>query len=92
MLIPPYSKMQWSKCVVLALALILVPVISLPIGFESTVTEHESQDHSSSVTEELKVVSVEHYEPQKKFPVALSKKKLNLSPEDPTTKVPSTLT
>ena len=64
---------------------IIVPVFCLPLG---TVTE---QSHSSTVAEEeLKIISIEHYEPRRL--VALSKKKPSLIPaEDPTTKVPSML-
>ena len=59
---------------------ILVPVICLPLGSESTITE---QGRAA----ELKIVSVEHHEPQKRL-VALNKKQ-SLPSEDPTTKVPS---
>ena len=77
--------MQHSICVMLISCFIIVPVICLPLGSESTVTE---QGHSSPVEEEeLKIISVEHYEPL----VALSKKKPSLPAEDPTTKVPSML-
>ena len=76
--------MLCGMCIVMALAAIIDPSVCLPIAQEITVTE---QDHSS--TEELEIVSVEHYEPQN-APVAMNKKKLPIPPEDPTTKVPST--
>ena len=66
---------------ILTSCFILVPVICLPLGSESTITE---QGRAA----ELKIVSVEHHEPQKRL-VALSKKKPSLPAEDPTTKVPS---
>ena len=62
---------------------ILVPVICFPLGSETTVPEQGPR------AAELKIVSVEHYQPQKRL-VALSKKK-PLPAEDPTTKVPSML-
>ena len=81
--------MNCSVYIALTVTLILVPVSCLPIIPVSTVTE---QDHSSSIAEEekLKIVSVQHYEPSSNnIPVAMSKKKPNIPPEDPTTKVPS---
>ena len=71
--------MHYSIWVILTSCFILVPVICLPLG--STITEQGRAP-------ELKIVSVEHHEPQKRL-VALSKKKPSLLAEDPTTKVPS---
>ena len=81
--------MHCSICTMLTSCFILVPVICLPLGSETTVTE---QGLSSPRAVELKIVNstVEHYQPQKRL-VALSKKKPSLPAEDPTTKVPSML-
>lgn len=75
---------------VLALSLFASSAVSYPVATEPPVTE---QAHSSSAAEdEVKVISVVHYEPRNDFPAAMSKKKPIAAPEDPTTKVPSMLT